>query len=58
MPTLMCAQVGSMWGTDYIANDVTDFPKVTWILSPPSCHLRFAIVFLETFQFKKKGLAM
>ena len=47
-------------GTDYHAvysdfflsfwtNDVEDFPKVTWILSPPSCHLRFAIVVLETF---------
>ena len=30
-------------------NDVEDFPKVTWIIFPPSCHLRFLIVVLETF---------
>ena len=22
-------------------NDVEDFPKATWVISPPSCHLRF-----------------
>ena len=30
-------------------NDVTDFPQVTWIISPPNCHLRFSTVVLETF---------
>ena len=39
-------------------NDGTDFPKVTRIISPLNCHLRFSIVVLETFIFKKKGLAM
>ena len=32
--------------------------RVTQIISPLSCHLRFSIVVLETFKFKKKGLAM
>ena len=39
-------------------NDVTDFGKVTQILSPLNCHLRCSSVVLETFKFKKKGLAM
>ena len=39
-------------------NDVTNFPKVTQIISPLNCHLRFSIVVLETFKFKKKVLAM
>ena len=39
-------------------NNVTDFLKVTRIISPPNCHLRFSIVALETFKFRKKGLAM
>ena len=30
-------------------NDVEDFPKVTWIIFPPSRQLRFSIVVLETF---------
>ena len=47
-------------GTDYHAgysnfflscwtNDVEDFPKVTWIIFPPSCQLRFLIVVQKTF---------
>ena len=39
-------------------NDVTDFPKVNQIISPLDCHLKFPIVVLETFKFKKKGLVM
>ena len=39
-------------------NDVTDFPKVTFIISPKNCHLRFSIVVLETFKYKKKGFTM
>ena len=38
-------------------NDVTDFLKVTRIISPPNHHLRFSIVVPETFKFRKKGLA-
>ena len=37
---------------------LTNFLKVTWIISPLTCHLRFSIFVLETFKFKKKGLAM
>ena len=39
-------------------NDVINFPKVTQIISPQNCHLRFSIFVLQTFKFKKKGLAM
>ena len=39
-------------------NDVTDFLKVTQIISSLNSHFRFSIVILETFKFKKKGLAM
>ena len=33
------------------------FSKVTWIISPLNCHLRFSIVVLETFKFEKTGVA-
>ena len=33
-------------------NDVEDFPKLTWIISPSSCHLRFSIVVLETLKLE------
>ena len=42
----------------FILKFFTNFPKVTWIISPPNRHLRFSIVVLETFIFKKKVLAM
>ena len=44
--------------SNFWTNNVTNFPKVTQIISPPNCHLRLSIVVLETFKFKKKGLAM
>ena len=50
--------VYSQFFLSFGTNDVTDFPKVTRIISPPNCHLRFSIVVLETSKFKKKGLAM
>ena len=39
-------------------NDVTNFLKVTWIISPLTCHLRFKFFIIETIKVKKKGLAM
>ena len=37
-------------------NDVEDFPKVTWIISPLSCHLRFSIVVLKTFLIQEERI--
>ena len=48
----------NIFSLSFGTNDVTDFLKVTQIKSPLNCHLRFSIVVLETFKFKKKGLAM
>ena len=62
----MCSQklsikvlsVYSQFFLHFWTNDVTYFLKVTQIISLLNCHLRFSIVVLETFKFKKKGLAM
>ena len=35
-------------------NDVEDFLKITWIIFPPSCQLRFSIFVLETFLIQEK----
>ena len=52
------ANYQSVYSHFFGMNDVTDFPKVFRIISPLNCHLRFSIIVLETFKFKKKGLPM
>ena len=36
------------------ADNVTNFPKVSRIISPPIRHFGFSIFALETLKFKKK----
>ena len=42
-----------LW-TNHRTNDVTKFSKVTYIISPMSCHLRFLIVVLVPFNSRRK----
>ena len=37
-------------------NDVTNFPKVTWVISPPICHLRFSMFVLELFLIQEERI--
>ena len=51
--TLLHNAVYSNFFLSFWTNDVEDFMKVTWIIFPPSCQLRFSIVVLETFYPRK-----
>ena len=35
--------------------DITEFQKITWIISQPNCHLRFLIVVLETSRNSRRN---
>ena len=52
--TLLHQSVYSHFFFRFWTNDVTNFPKVTSVISPPTCHLRFLIFVLETFNSRRK----